>query len=121
MRIASLFAAAAVLALAASARADDLDTKIPAPLLDPANAATSETVVLAGGCFWGQQAVFEHVKGVTRVVAGYSCGAKETASRPEGNLKTTDRPVVETGKQTEGSGEVLRWERPLRTYRGIGR
>jgi peptide-methionine (S)-S-oxide reductase len=89
MKPASLFAAAALLALAGSARADDLDTKIPAPLLDPANTASSETVVLAGGCFWGQQAVFEHVKGVTKVVAGYSGGAKETATYPQVITETT--------------------------------
>ena len=63
--------------------------KFPAPALDPANAAASETVVLAGGCFWGQQAVFEHVKGVTRVVAGYSGGAKETATYPQVTTETT--------------------------------
>ena len=89
MKIASLFAAAATLALVASARAEDLDTKIPAPLLDPANVASSETVVLAGGCFWGQQAVFEHVKGVTKVVAGYSGGARETATYPQVITETT--------------------------------
>lgn len=78
--------AAAALALGAggftlSAGAADLDRQIPAPRVDApkAGAATSETVVLAGGCFWGQQGVFEHVKGVTRVVAGYSGGKKETA------------------------------------------
>ncbi len=89
MKFAPLFAAAAVLALSASARADDLDRKIPAPALDPANAASSETVVLAGGCFWGQQAVFEHVKGVTKVVAGYSGGARETATYPQVTTETT--------------------------------
>jgi peptide-methionine (S)-S-oxide reductase len=44
----------------------------------PAAAAT-EHVVLAGGCFWGLQAVFESVHGVTRVVAGFSGGAADTA------------------------------------------
>ncbi len=38
-----------------------------------------QTVVLAGGCFWGMEEVFEKVKGVTGVVAGYSGGSKETA------------------------------------------
>ncbi len=44
----------------------------------PARAAT-EHVVLAGGCFWGMQAVFESVRGVTHVVAGFSGGAAYTA------------------------------------------
>ncbi|MGZ3508200.1 MAG: peptide-methionine (S)-S-oxide reductase MsrA [Vulcanimicrobiaceae bacterium] len=40
---------------------------------------SSERVVLAGGCFWGMQAVFEQLKGVSRVVAGYSGGSAATA------------------------------------------
>ncbi len=89
MKFAHVFAAAAMVALTASARAEDLDRKIPAPALDPSSTASSETVVLAGGCFWGQQAVFEHVKGVTKVVAGYSGGAKETATYPQVITETT--------------------------------
>ncbi|MDQ6705793.1 MAG: peptide-methionine (S)-S-oxide reductase MsrA, partial [Acidobacteriota bacterium] len=38
-----------------------------------------ETVVLAGGCFWGVEAVFEHLKGVSDVVSGYAGGNKATA------------------------------------------
>jgi peptide-methionine (S)-S-oxide reductase len=54
---------------------------IPVPMLDePANAAaTSEVAILAGGCFWGVQGVFQHVEGVTRAVSGYAGGAAETA------------------------------------------
>ena len=37
------------------------------------------SVVLAGGCFWGMQGVFEHVKGVTKTVVGYAGGTKDTA------------------------------------------
>jgi peptide-methionine (S)-S-oxide reductase len=76
----ALIAAAALMSTAACA--SDLDKPIPAAALDPANAAASETAVLAGGCFWGQQGVFEHVKGVTKVVAGYSGGARATAFYP---------------------------------------
>ena len=90
MKRAPLFAAAAVLiAFAAGARADDLDKQIPAATLDPANSAASETAVFAGGCFWGQQGLFEHVKGVTRVVAGYSGGLKSTATYPQVTTETT--------------------------------
>ncbi|HTT85425.1 MAG TPA: peptide-methionine (S)-S-oxide reductase MsrA, partial [Rhizomicrobium sp.] len=39
----------------------------------------SETAVLSGGCFWGMQGLFEHVKGVQQVVAGYSGGGPSTA------------------------------------------
>jgi peptide-methionine (S)-S-oxide reductase len=47
----------------------------------PANAAPkTETAVLAGGCFWGMESVFEHVKGVTSVVSGYAGGGAKDAS-----------------------------------------
>jgi peptide-methionine (S)-S-oxide reductase len=53
----------------------------PAFVLDtPANPqATSEVAILAGGCFWGVQGVFQHVQGVTSAVSGYAGGAGETA------------------------------------------
>ncbi|MGZ2412978.1 peptide-methionine (S)-S-oxide reductase [Sphingomonas sp. F9_3S_D5_B_2] len=52
-----------------------------APFATPAPAASrTETAVLAGGCFWGMEAVFEHVKGVTGVVSGYAGGSRSTAN-----------------------------------------
>ena len=45
-----------------------------------AGAPRSETAVLAGGCFWGIEAVFEHVKGVTDVVSGYAGGSSRDAN-----------------------------------------
>jgi peptide-methionine (S)-S-oxide reductase len=54
---------------------------LPAPVLDiPASAPGRETAVLAGGCFWGMESVYRHVKGVIDVSAGYSGGTAETAS-----------------------------------------
>ena len=53
---------------------------VPMPAVDEAaGQATSETTVLAGGCFWGVQGVFQHVKGVTRAVSGYTGGEQATA------------------------------------------
>src|SRR5215469_15282912 len=54
---------------------------IPSPALDQplTKRSGSESAVIAGGCFWGIQAVFEHVKGVSRVTAGYSGGSASTA------------------------------------------
>jgi len=53
---------------------------IPAPKLDePAPGAATEVAVLAGGCFWGVQGVFQHVQGVTSAVSGYAGGAKDMA------------------------------------------
>ncbi len=53
---------------------------LPAPATDlPASQASSEVAVFAGGCFWGVQGVFQHVKGVTNALSGYAGGAKSTA------------------------------------------
>ncbi len=53
---------------------------VASPVVDEASKpATSEIAVLAGGCFWGVQGVFQHVKGVTNAVSGYAGGAAETA------------------------------------------
>ncbi|APW40505.1 peptide-methionine (S)-S-oxide reductase [Rhodoferax koreense] len=54
---------------------------IPTPAEDlAAGGATTTTAVFAGGCFWGVQAVFQHVKGVRNAVSGYAGGAAATAS-----------------------------------------
>ncbi|MHC8322164.1 peptide-methionine (S)-S-oxide reductase MsrA [Pseudomonas sp. GB2N2] len=52
---------------------------IAPPALDETSQAHSETAVFAGGCFWGVQGVFQHVKGVTKAVSGYAGGAANTA------------------------------------------
>jgi len=54
---------------------------LPSPAVDAPLAATSatQTAVLAGGCFWGVQAVFQHVKGVQKAISGYSGGSSSTA------------------------------------------
>jgi peptide-methionine (S)-S-oxide reductase len=53
---------------------------IPAPAVDEnAGPVRSAVAVLAGGCFWGVQGVFQHVAGVTNAVSGYAGGHKETA------------------------------------------
>jgi peptide-methionine (S)-S-oxide reductase len=54
---------------------------IPAPTLDEptGTSATSETAVLAGGCFWGVQGVYQHVRGVSSAVSGYAGGDASTA------------------------------------------
>lgn len=52
---------------------------IPPPAIDEKSQAKEEVAVLAGGCFWGVQGVFQHVKGVTNAVSGYAGGAQKTA------------------------------------------
>ncbi len=55
---------------------------VPAAASDPttASASGSQTLVVAGGCFWGVQGVFQHVKGVQSAVSGYAGGAADTAN-----------------------------------------
>ena len=71
--------AALLCAVTPAARAAEPNVRLPAPKADLAARAGTRSVVLAGGCFWGLQGTFEHVKGVTRVVAGYAGGDAATA------------------------------------------
>ncbi|RUX93619.1 peptide-methionine (S)-S-oxide reductase [Mesorhizobium sp. M7D.F.Ca.US.004.01.2.1] len=52
---------------------------MPPPAFDEKAAAGSEKAIFAGGCFWGVQGVFQHVKGVSKAVSGYTGGSKDDA------------------------------------------
>jgi peptide-methionine (S)-S-oxide reductase len=71
---------------------------MPAPAIDQASSqnAAPEAAVLAGGCFWGVQGVFQHVQGVASAVSGYAGGTGDTASYD----------MVSTG--TTGHAEAVR-------------
>src|SRR3954469_14480451 len=74
MRVFTLFAATTLMAAGLQAAA------FPDPPASPEAAASKKAVaVLAGGCFWGVEGVFEHVKGVTSTEVGYAGGAQKTA------------------------------------------
>lgn len=66
---------------ACNAKANPAASAVPAAAVDAARAsgAGQQTAVLAGGCFWGIQAVFQHVKGVISATSGYSGGSAKTA------------------------------------------
>ncbi|MGI8849512.1 MAG: peptide-methionine (S)-S-oxide reductase MsrA [Pyrinomonadaceae bacterium] len=74
-------------AAAKSAESDPISKPVIAPT-PPTTAKGEQTAVFAGGCFWGLEAVFEHVKGVSGVTSGYSGGT----------AKTADYEMVSTGK-----------------------
>jgi len=79
---AALLCGAAAITLAAS--------EFPAPAKDvPLAAGSTQTAVLAGGCFWGVEAVFERLKGVSDVVSGFAGGSKATAHYEVVSLGTT--------------------------------
>ncbi len=64
-------------------------TPVPVARVDVPAAAGMQTAVLAGGCFWGVEAVFAHVKGVKAVVAGYAGGSAATANYDAVSTETT--------------------------------
>jgi peptide-methionine (S)-S-oxide reductase len=77
--VAVLVACAAVVPIAACAA--EAAVVIPTATVDnPKAQGPMQTAVLAGGCFWGVQGVFEHLTGVRRVVSGYAGGEKGSAS-----------------------------------------
>ena len=77
---AAAIGALAVAALAvAPSRAAEEAVIIPAPTVDAKDADGIQTAVLAGGCFWGVQGVFQHTAGVVNAVSGYSGGTKDSA------------------------------------------
>lgn len=79
--IAGLVGAAAVgLALTAAPGHAERAVPIPAPAADVPAGKGRAVAVLAGGCFWGMEAVFEQVKGVTDVTSGYAGGDRATAN-----------------------------------------
>src|SRR4051794_16506800 len=73
----------AVLAACSGAPATDDSVSVPAPTVDEKASGHTETAVLAGGCFWGVQGVFQHVKGVSNAVSGYAGGDRESAHYEE--------------------------------------
>src|SRR5690349_21994590 len=77
----SLLAAttALTLAFAVPSRAAEDAVVIPAPTMDAAPASGIQTAVVAGGCFWGVQGVFQHTAGVVNAVSGYAGGTNATA------------------------------------------
>jgi peptide-methionine (S)-S-oxide reductase len=73
------FSAVMLLGQGPAAAAEDA-VVIAAPAVDePASTAPTETAVFAGGCFWGVQGVFQHVRGVTQALSGYAGGKASTA------------------------------------------
>jgi peptide-methionine (S)-S-oxide reductase len=61
----------------------------PMPAVDVPAAGHSTTAIFAGGCFWGMEAVFSHVKGVTSVLSGYAGGTRDTANYDTVSTETT--------------------------------
>ncbi len=95
-----------------SSHAEETAVAIPAPVMDnPKAAGAQQTAVVAGGCFWGMQGVFEHVRGVHKVLAGYSGGEKNTAAYEEvssGSTGHAESVQISFDPQEISYGEILR-------------
>ncbi len=91
-----------------SYRASGSSAPVPSPAVDAAKAAASgqQTAVVAGGCFWGIQAVFQHVKGVKNATSGYSGGAANTA----------DYETVSTGQSGHAESVKITYDPSQVTY-----
>lgn len=87
---------------------EGLSTPVPAPLEDsPLMASKSEqSAVIAGGCFWGVQAVFQHVKGVISATSGYSGGS----------AKTAEYELVSTGETGHAESVKITYDASQITY-----
>ena len=95
-----------ILAAAAACRAGS-GAAVPAPVVDESKAAQGkETAVLAGGCFWGIQAVFQHVKGVVSATSGYSGGT----------VKHPDYETVSTGRTGHAESVEIVYDPSKVTY-----
>lgn len=84
---------------------------IPAPVKDEVPTAShTETAIFAGGCFWGVQGVFQHVKGVTNAVSGYTGGAAQNANYDSvsgGNTGHAESVQVTFDPQQVSYGQLL--------------
>jgi len=88
--IAIALTVAVVVLVHVHAQAEERAVLTPEPAFDPPAAASGpQTMVIAGGCFWGVQGVFQHVKGVKQAVSGYAGGTKVNPSYEEVSTGTT--------------------------------
>jgi len=98
--------------LLSTLHAEEPGIVLPVPVIDnPKAAGTSQTAVLAGGCFWGVQGVFEHVKGVQKVLAGYAGGSKATAAYEtvsSGGTGHAEAVQISFDPREVSYGEILR-------------
>ena len=107
----TLLAIAALILAGLAVRSDTASAEgaraLPPPALDPApGQGTSSVAVLAGGCFWGVQGVFQHVRGVTNAVSGYAGG----------DQKTADYEMVTTGRTGHAESVKVTFDRRQISY-----
>ncbi|WP_064684669.1 peptide-methionine (S)-S-oxide reductase MsrA [Rhizobium bangladeshense] len=105
-RLATFLAVAAVLLGADVAAAAEEAVVIPPPVIDEAAGSGTETAIFAGGCFWGVQGVFQHVRGVESAVSGYAGGT----------AKTAQYEIVSTGSTGHAEAVEVKFDRKQVSY-----
>ncbi|MXO75319.1 peptide-methionine (S)-S-oxide reductase MsrA [Altererythrobacter aerius] len=105
-----------ILAGCQPAAADVTAVKTPHPVRPAAEGAGLKTAVFAGGCFWGVEAVFSHVKGVRSAVSGYTGGTAASASYDAVSGGFTDH--AEAVRLTYDPA-IIRYDQLLRIYFSI--
>jgi len=100
-RVAPALLAVVVLAVGLRAFSSTSARLVPPPAVDAQpGAGTQEIAILAGGCFWGVQAVYQHLAGVTRAVSGYAGGQQRTA----------EYELVSTGRTGHAESVEIRFD-----------
>ena len=109
--LAAALMAAPLLTGCLAAGPGDAAARLPTPAYDPPATGASETAVLSGGCFWGVQGVFQHVRGVKNVLAGYAGGKRATAQYEVVSTGLTghaESVKITFDPKTISYGEILR-------------
>jgi peptide-methionine (S)-S-oxide reductase len=107
----ALACAGALVACSEPAMSDEPARVMPAPRVDAAASSAPQTAVLAGGCFWGLEGVFEHVRGVTRVRSGYAGGDARRANYEDvtsGDTGHAEAVEIVFDPRVISYGEILR-------------
>ncbi len=107
-RLSAMFFTMTLLGAIACSAGDRANTTIPNPAIDAPITTTKgeQTAVVAGGCFWGIQAVFQHVKGVISATSGYSGGS----------AKTAEYELVSTGETGHAESVKITYDSSQITY-----
>lgn len=112
IRFAVIIAAALIILAPLRAGAGERAVVLPTPFYDPQSASGGEQkLVVAGGCFWGVQGVFQRVKGVSRAVSGYAGGVRQTADYgkvSQGDTGHAESVEITYDPKKVSLGELLR-------------
>ena len=108
LRLSTMILTLAFAGVTACSAEDRANITLPTPTVDAPMASTSsqQTAVIAGGCFWGIQAVFQHTKGVIRATSGYSGGS----------AKTAEYELVSTGETGHAESVQITYDTSKITY-----